>query len=225
MSECQDAVIKWYDTLTNILVSFVFIILVSFIPISALVAISYSDDIRPADGEQPVVVETNDWMKYRKVSPEVLVDAVNKQRELPEGIKTLISDGATKIDEDRLYLTSESVAEFLSSDESLKAVKDKVSQGMSPVLTEIPLEPENPDSATFWLYYGGSDDFYINHSELPANSLWEDVHDHVKGVTDKSCQVAVFTSLFFLLGVVLPTMLVVFHLGNKADELRYGKNA
>ena len=224
MTECKDAEIRWYETLSTILVISAFVIMLLTMPISISLAKSYTDGIDPKEGDRPVSMETGGLTKYREISPRVLVDAVNKQRELPEGVKTLISEGTTDIDENRLYLTPESIARFLSSNESLKSAKDKVLLGGSPVLTEIPLEPENPDSATFWLYYGENDGFYINHSELPANTLWEDVSGTVESAIGKAHRVGVFTGAFLLIGIVMPTMAIGVHLTKKENELRYGKN-
>ena len=215
MSECKDEMADRYEMLiTNLIVS-AFIVMLLAILTTVFFASSYTDNIRPREEESPVLVSTKGWVGFREVTPRILVDAVNKQRELPEGVKALISEGTTEIDENRLYLTPESVARFLSSDESLKDTKDKVLLGGSPVLTEIPLEPKNPDSATFWLYYGENDGFYINHSELPANTLWEDVSGTVEDTTNKACRVGVFTGAFLLLGIWTPTMVIGVHLTKK----------
>ena len=137
-------------------------------------------DFKPKDGERGIEVVSVYKDLDQQISTKVLTDAVNSSEKLPEGVKTLINDGATKMDNSRIYLTPESVAKFLGSNEGLEELKEKATSEGSPVLLEIPLEPDNPDSPIFWLYYEENDGFYISHLELPGDNIWDEIYQPLK---------------------------------------------
>lgn len=159
-------------------------------------------------------VSDGDLETKGKTSIGAVSETVEKNRELPENVKTLISDGATRIDGNRLYLTPESVTEFLNSNNNLKSSKDKVFSSDKPVLTEIPLEPENTDSPTFWLYYAEGEGFYINAPELPGVDLGEKTAEESDSSTDsdnfkKRASISALSGSIIGMGLVVLMMALI----------------
>lgn len=127
----------------------------------------------PSDGEPSVKVVSNREGLESDISLSFFSTAVLRDGGITDGAKTLITNGATKMDESRLYLTPESVARFLDTPEGRGQVRDEIKTDKSTVLAEISLEPDNPNSSTFWLYHAENDGFYINRSEISETTLWE----------------------------------------------------